>query len=291
VASDRDPSRQPPLAGPAGQAQLQDALQLPSGGEQRRQRVGFSEDFRRFFVRGAAALMPTLITLWLIVGIINFLWENLGRHLIAGIKSVWLGLAESGLVPYQPAGYIGRYWANDLVRTKILGVVLAVVLVYIVGVFVGNFIGRTSWRLAETLLMKVPFVRAIYPAVKQITDFVLADRSGQFAGSRVVAVHARDPNVWSIGLVTGQGVRSLSQSVREEMVTVFVPSSPTAFSGYVVVAPRATVVELPLTVEEAMRLLVSGGVLSAKPENPPVEPAEPRSAGVSAVSGPQTLGS
>lgn len=232
----------------------------------RRPRVSFAEDFRRFFVRGAAALLPTLITLWLVVGVINFLWDNLGRHIIYGIKNLWLGLATSGLLPNVPAGYIGRYWADDLVRTKMLGVVLAICLVYFVGVFVGNFIGRAAWRLAEALVRKIPLVRAIYPAVKQITDFLLTDRSGQFAASRVVAVHARDPNVWSIGLVTAQGVRQLSDSVGEEMVTVFIPSSPTAFSGYVVVVPRQAVVDLPLTVEEAMRILVSGGVLDAGPK-------------------------
>ncbi len=68
--------------------------------------------------------------------------------------------------------------------------------------------------------------------------------------------------IWSIGLVTGSGLKPLSDSVGQEMVTVFVPSSPTAFSGYVLVVPRESVVELPLTVEEAMRLLVSGGVIS-----------------------------
>jgi uncharacterized membrane protein len=80
--------------------------------------------------------------------------------------------------------------------------------------------------------------------------------------------------VWSIGLVTGSGLLPLTETVSEEMVTVFIPSSPTAFSGYVVVAPRDRVVELPLTVEEAMRLLVSGGVItppaaSAGAEAPP----------------------
>jgi hypothetical protein len=69
-------------------------------------------------------------------------------------------------------------------------------------------------------------------------------------------------NVWSIGLVTGGGVRSLNDSVGRDMVTVFIPSTPTSFSGYVVVVPRDAVVELPLKVEEAMRLLVSGGVIA-----------------------------
>ncbi len=209
-----------------------------------------------------AALLPTLITLWLLVWAWNFLWESLGRHIIFGIKWMWLSMAESGLVRPEPAGYIGRYWSEDRLLTRIIGVGLAVVLVYLIGVIAGNFIGRTFYRIAERAVMRIPLVRAVYPAVKQVTDFLLTKRGqGQFAGSRVVAVQPHASEIWSIGLVTGGGVKPLSDATGEEMVTVFVPSSPTAFSGYVMVAPRKHVIELPLTVEEAMRLLVSGGVI------------------------------
>jgi uncharacterized membrane protein len=78
---------------------------------------------------------------------------------------------------------------------------------------------------------------------------------------RVVAIEPHAKGIWSVGLVTGGGLRPLSESVGQDMVTVFIPSTPTAFTGYVVVVPRETLVELPLTVEEAMRLLVSGGVI------------------------------
>jgi uncharacterized membrane protein len=73
-------------------------------------------------------------------------------------------------------------------------------------------------------------------------------------------VRPHHDNIWSVGLVTGPGIKTLSDAVGSEMVTVFVPSSPTAFSGYVLVVPRDRVIELPLTVEDAMRLLVTGGV-------------------------------
>jgi uncharacterized membrane protein len=174
---------------------------------------------------------------------------------------MWLSMAESGLVRAEPAGYIGRYWSEDRLHTRIVGVVLAVLLVYIIGVLVGNFIGRTFYRLAERAVMRIPLVRAVYPAVKQVTDFVLSKRPEQFASSHVVAVQPHEQGIWSIGLITGGGLKPLNDAVGEELVTVFVPSTPTAFSGYVLVVPRRNVVELPMTVEEAMRLLVSGGVI------------------------------
>lgn len=229
----------------------------------RRKRASFAEDFRRFFVRGLAALLPTLITLWLLVKVWEFLWEALGRHIIFAIRLIWLKLSSSGVVSEVPAGYIYRKLPSESFGVQVTGVVLAILLVYVVGVFVGNFIGRQFWRLGEMAVMRVPLVRAIYPAVKQVTDLFLSDRgAGQFAASRVVAVQHRAQDVWTIGLVTGPGLKALSQAAGDEMVTVFVPSTPTAFTGYVVVVPRSSVIELPLTVEEAMRLLVSGGVLA-----------------------------
>jgi uncharacterized membrane protein len=158
--------------------------------------------------------------------------------------------------------YIQAYWRPEFLRTRIVGVLLAVLMIYVVGVFVGNFIGRTAWRLVEVGVMRIPLIRAIYPAVKQVTDFLLAERRGQFESSRVVAVEPHAKGIWSIGLVTGSGLPPLSAATAREMVTVFVPSSPTAFSGYVLIVPRESVVELPLKVEEAMRLLVSGGVIA-----------------------------
>ena len=231
-------------------------------------RVSFGEDFKRFFVGGLAALLPTLVTLWLLVKLWDFLWDSLGQYLITGIGLIWHGMGD------EPYGFIRRYWEDRPILTHLLGVLLAILLVYTVGVFVGNFIGRTFYRLIERAVMRIPLVRAVYPAVKQVTDFVLSPgRQPQFAESRVVAVQPHAEGIWSIGLITGGVLTSLSQSTGEEMVTVFVPSTPTAFSGYMLVVPRKNVVELPLTVEEAMRLLVSGGVIA------PEAHAKPQAAG------------
>jgi uncharacterized membrane protein len=216
-----------------------------------------------------AALLPTLITLWLLVKLWEFLWEALGRHIIFAIRQIWSKLSDWGFVSEAPAGYIYRKLPSESFRVQVCGVLLAIILVYVVGVLVGNFIGRQFWRLGELAAMRVPLVRAIYPAVKQITDLFLADKSGPFKGSRVVAVQHRAQEVWTIGLVTGPGLRALSDITGDETVSVFVPSTPTAFSGYVVLVPRQSVVELPITVEDAMRLLVSGGVLAPPLRNKP----------------------
>lgn len=233
---------------------------------ERRRHVGFTEDFRRFFLRGLATLLPTLITLWLIAWFWEFLSENLGRHIMWGVKSSWQWLYDRGMVDSTPT------WNDSDLFIRFLGVVFAFILVYFFGVFVGNFIGRTAWRLSEIAVMRIPVIRAIYPAVKQVTDFILSDRSRHFTGSRVVAVKPHECDIWSIGLVTGAETESLNHALNEPMVTVFVPSTPTAFSGYVLVVPRRNVVELPWSVEEAMRMLITGGVIN--PQKPAKSSAE-----------------
>jgi uncharacterized membrane protein len=224
--------------------------------------VSFFDDFRRFFLRGLATLLPTLITVLLLFKLWEILWFYLGRHIITLLKLVHKNLI--GDHPH-PIAIVRWFWEIHLSdwQVELLGVLLAIILVYIVGLFVGNFLGRSIWRILEVGLMRIPLIRAIYPAVKQVTDFVLAPRkTSHLEGSHVVAVQPHSDGIWSIGLVTGPGIRALVDAVGTDMVTVFVPSSPTAFTGYVLVVPRDRVVELPLTVEEAMRLLVSGGVIN-----------------------------
>jgi uncharacterized membrane protein len=144
-----------------------------------RRRLTFGEDFKRFFLKGLAALLPTLITLAILVKVWEFLWEVLGQHLINAIKWTWRTLSNNGLLPPQPVGHIDQYFSEMANwKVQLMGVLLAVVLVYIVGLLVGNLIGRTLWRFIEMAVLRIPIVRAVYPAVKQVTDFVLAERRG-----------------------------------------------------------------------------------------------------------------
>jgi uncharacterized membrane protein len=238
---------------------------VPGSGPSTRQkpvRLGFIADFKRFFVRGLAAILPTLITLWLLGSIWDFLWNSIGQHIITFVQETWYNVAKSDRhIPLESWQFITYYLNKNDFRTRALGVGLSVLMIYILGVLVGNLIGRTAWKVVERAVLRIPLVRAIYPAVKQVTDFLLAERSLQFEGSRVVAVQPHEQNIWSIGMITSARQWNLNESGPEEMVTVFVPSTPTSFSGYVLVVPRKRVVELPMTVEEAMRLLVSGGVI------------------------------
>ena len=95
--------------------------------------------------------------------------------------------------------------------------------------------------------------------VKQVTDFVLSERKVDFSG--VVAVEYPRKGVWSLGLRTGTPIRQVQDSVSEALITVFIPSSPTPITGYVVQVPEKDVIELGISIDEGFRFTISGGVI------------------------------
>ncbi len=109
------------------------------------------------------------------------------------------------------------------------------------------------------MLSRIPLIRAIYPNVKQVTDFLLSERPVEFSG--VVAVEYPRKGVWSIALSTGGPMKQVQSEVSEELVTVFVPSSPTPVTGYVLQVPSTEIIKLSMTIDEALRFTISGGVI------------------------------
>ena len=108
--------------------------------------------------------------------------------------------------------------------------------------------------------MKTPFLRQIYPYIKQITDFMLTRKKLSF--NKVVAIQYPRKGVWSVAMVTGTGLRKVVGSGEKEFLTVFVPTSPTPFTGYVIMTPKDETMELDMTIEEALRFTISGGVIT-----------------------------
>ena len=102
-------------------------------------------------------------------------------------------------------------------------------------------------------------IRTVYSTVKQVTDFLLSDRPVDFSG--VVAVQYPRKGVWSVGLSTGGPMNQVQKCVQDDLMTVFIPSSPTPLTGYVIQVPREDVIELNLTIDEALRFTISGGVI------------------------------
>jgi uncharacterized membrane protein len=112
----------------------------------------------------------------------------------------------------------------------------------------------------EKALMNIPVVKKIYPYIKQITDFMFKRKALSF--NKVVAIQYPRKGVWSVAMVTGTGLKKVVGSAEKEFLTVFVPTSPTPFTGYVIMTPKEETMELDMTIEEALRFTISGGVIT-----------------------------
>ncbi|MBN1436764.1 MAG: DUF502 domain-containing protein [Sedimentisphaerales bacterium] len=245
---------------------------------------GFSSDFRRFFTRGLVILLPTVLTIVLLVKGYQFVQENISVHVTNGILYTVVYFFEDypEITEEDINAYMNEYPTvrkNDIEKPNVqrdirwyvlsqrwnsgayslVGFLLAIVLVYIVGRLFASLLGKRLWRFLEGTIHRVPLFNKVYPYIKQITDYLFGDERVQF--SRVVAVPYPRDGIYSIGLVTGAGFKHVHEATKNEFLTVFIPSSPTPVTGYVIYVKKEEVIDLPITIEEALRFAVSGGVI------------------------------
>lgn len=169
---------------------------------------------------------------------------------------------KAWLRTYAKSIKIKNLWERYQFPLDLLGLIVAIVLIYIVGLLLGSYIGHSLYRRGEMLLQRLPLFKQVYPSVKQITDFLVSDGNERLSKfSRVVAVQYPRRGIWSVGFITGDTMITIEQAAGVPCATVFIPSSPTPFTGYTISVPRSDMIELSITVEEALRFTVSGGVV------------------------------
>jgi uncharacterized membrane protein len=167
----------------------------------------------------------------------------------------WVDSKVTPLVPpeYNPNNYLPFSLPG-------LGLVIAIVFFILVGWFARNFLGRILFRIAEGVMHRVPVIRVMYKALKQVLETVMTNQSQAFR--EVVMVEYPRPGCWALGFVTGvtKGeVQALGAGV--EMVNVFLPMTPPT-GGFLLFLPRSALIPMKMTVEEGIKLLVSGGIIT-----------------------------
>ncbi len=266
----------------------------------------FTSDFKVFFLRGLAILLPSVLTIWIVVYAYQFVSTRIAEPInsvtrLAVIKTTPLiirGPADDAewaaahypewynVTPEEIQAEIDRRnvqklpriegdalkaeirrndlktWWDQHIWLNAIGLIVAVLLFYLAGRIFGGFVGRRIAARLERIVASVPIFKQVYPYVKQLVDFMLGETKVEF--NRVVVVEYPRKGIWSLGFLTGPAMTDMArmaQTEPTELVTVFIPSSPTPFTGYTITLPRREVYELNITVEEALRFTVSGGVL------------------------------
>lgn len=192
---------------------------------------------KKYLITGLLIWVPLAVTLWVL-------------DLIVSAMDQTLLLLPTAWQPKQMFGF-------DIPG---LGLVLSVVVVMVTGVLTHNFIGRQLVLWWEGLLSRIPIVRSIYSSVKQVSDTMLSPKGNAFR--QAVLVEFPQRGHWAIGLVVGAPGPALTRDIGADLLTVFVPTAPNPTSGYTIMVPPSDVKELDITVDDALKFVISLGVVT-----------------------------
>jgi uncharacterized membrane protein len=202
------------------------------------------KQFRRYLVAGLLVWMPLGATLILV----RFAVGQMDRSI--------------SLLPheYQP-GVMLQNWlgTENPVEIPGFGVILIFIVVLLTGVLVANFVGRAFVGGWESLLDRIPVVRAIYSAAKNFAEIVFSDSSQSF--KKVLLIEYPRKGLYSLAFQTSNKLGEIEDRTGEDVVCCFVPTTPNPTSGFIVVIPKKDIVELEMTVDEALKMIISLGVV------------------------------
>lgn len=194
--------------------------------------------------------------------------KRIRRYLVAGIL-VWAPLAVTwfllkigvGLMDKTLAIIPARYQPDELLGVHIpgLGVILTVLVLLVTGVLAANFVGRAFVGGWESLMDRIPVVRAIYSAAKNFAEIVFSDSSQSF--KKVLLIQYPRKGLFSLAFQTSSQLGEVQGRTGEAVVCCFLPTTPNPTSGFIIIVPRKDIIELDMEVDEALKMIISLGVV------------------------------
>lgn len=190
---------------------------------------------KKYLITGLVVIIPVAVTVYILVGLFRFVDGILGRFLNVYLRE-WLGFYIPGL-----------------------GLLLFFVIIFITGLLSSRFFVKKIFRRLEKWFSGLPLINKIYPPLKQIASFASSEK--EFGFKKVVLVEYPSKGIWSIGFLTNERLRQIDKVTGKEMLAVFLPTTPGPLTGYVVFMPKEEVKFLDMSVNDALKIIVSGGFL------------------------------
>jgi uncharacterized membrane protein len=207
----------------------------------------FTPGIKHYLIAGLLVWVPLGITVWVLSILITSM-----DSLLAFLPDDW-----------QPVRWLGFSLPG-------FGVILVLVILFVTGVLTANFLGERLLEGWERLLNRIPFVKSIYSGVKQVSETVLVEKGKAF--HKALLVEFPKAGSWTVAFQTGNPTVEIADTLKEPHVSVYVPTTPNPTSGYFIIVPLSSVVELEMTVDEALKYVVSMGVIEPKPKVKNTEP-------------------
>jgi len=189
---------------------------------------------KKYFITGLLIWLPLAVTYW----VIRFIVTAMDDVLPSWLTPSWVEL-------YHVPGF---------------GLAMAGVIVLLTGVLAANFIGAWLVRFWESVLTRIPIVRTVYSSVKQVSDTILSP-NGQAFRKAVLVQYPRE-GMWTIAFVTGAPGHGVAEHLEGEHVSIYVPTTPNPTSGFFLMLPKSDLVEVDMTVDAALKYIVSMGVVA-----------------------------
>lgn len=187
---------------------------------------------RRIFLAGLIVLLPALITIYILGVTFNII-----DSLLRGLLEFYLGYSIPGI-----------------------GFIATILLIFLVGLLATNVFGKRILQAAEMLFVRLPVVKPVYSAARQIIDTFSAQRKNIFQS--VAMIEYPRKGLYAIGFITGTAIGEVQHKTSQNVVTLFLPTTPNPTSGFLLLVPESDIIPLEMSVEEALKLIISGGVVS-----------------------------
>lgn len=196
-------------------------------------------NIKRYFITGLLIWVPLGITAWVLVSIVQLMDQT-------------LLLLPEGFRPAKLFGQAGQVYG--------WGALLTVLVVFLTGLFTANIVGQRLVMFWEGVLARIPVVKSIYYSVKQVSDTLFSSDGEAFR--KALLVEYPRAGCWTIGFLTGQAGGEVSDHLRDEFVSVYVPTTPNPTSGFFLLMKKSEVVELDMSVDAALKYIISMGVVA-----------------------------
>ena len=197
--------------------------------------------FKKYLITGLLIWIPLIITLW----VLKVIFDTLDASLLL-----------------LPESFQTEHWLG--VHIPGLGAILTIVVIFLTGVLATNFVGAQLVEFWHDVLQRIPVVNSIYSSVKQISD-TLFSSSGE-AFRKALLVQWPHPGMWTIAFLTGTPGGGVERHVPADCIAVYVPTTPNPTGGYFVIVRRADVIELEMSVDQALKYIISMGVVPPMPK-------------------------
>jgi uncharacterized membrane protein len=210
---------------------------------------------KKYLLAGLLVWLPLAITVWVLYSVVG-LMDGLFVGIMRGLQS---------MLPFEPV----RKLFDMLREIKGLGVLFTVSSVLLTGMFAANIFGQWALRQWDRLLGKIPIVKSIYSSVKQVSDTLFSSSGNAFR--EAVLVQYPRAGAWTIAFVTGKPSGEAAGHLVGDHLSLYVPTTPNPTSGFFIMVPKADVIALQMSVDEALKYVISMGVV-APPAPPPIAP-------------------